>query len=140
MSNFSKRKVNGADIISEYGDNLFDSNGKRILSDMEYIITVITINGSEKVIIRDVDSDHDAVVLMRLMLYVHKGFDNIIEICNGINLHFDEIKDIIEEMISTLLESEQYELVAKLKSEWSNYLDNKDKPKKRNKRKKNKDE
>lgn len=135
MSNFSKRIVNGSDIISEYGGKLFDSNGKRILSDTEYIITTITINGKDKVIIRDVESDHDSVVLMRLMLYVHKGFDKIIEICNQINLPFDEVKDIIEEMISTLLESEQYELVAKLKVELENYVNNINKPNKKTKRK-----
>jgi hypothetical protein len=131
MSNFSKRIVNGSDVISEYGDKLFDSNGKRILSDVEYIITTITINGKDKVIIRDVESDHDSVVLMRLMLYVHKGFDKIIEICNQINLSFDEVKDIIEEMISTLLESEQYELVAKLKGEFDDYVKNINKKTKR---------
>lgn len=131
MSNFSKRIVNGSDVISEYGDKLFDSNGKRILSDVEYIITTITINGKDKVIIRDVESDHDSVVLMRLMLYVHKGFDKIIEICNQINLSFDEVKDIIEEMISTLLESEQYELVAKLKGEFDDYVKNMNKKTKR---------
>jgi uncharacterized membrane-anchored protein len=68
---------------------------------------------------------------MRLMLYVHKGFDKIIEICNQINLSFDEVKDIIEEMISTLLESEQYELVAKLKGEFDDYVKNINKKTKR---------
>jgi len=140
MNNFSKRMVSGSDIISEYGGTIYDSNGRRILSDVNYVITVIKINDKQKIIIRDAESDHDAVVLMRLMLYSNKGFDKIIEICNEISLHFEEIKDIIEEMISTLLESEQYELVAKLKDEWSNYLENKDKAKKRSKRKKNKDE
>lgn len=133
MNNFSKRKVSGSDIISEYGDKIFDSNGKRILSDIEYIITVITIDDVEKVIIRDVDSDHDAVVLMRLMLYAQKGFDKIIEICGEINLSFEDIKDIIEEMISTLIESEQYEIVSKLNSEFEQYIKTVNKPVKKNK-------
>lgn len=121
MNNFSKRKVNGSDVISEFGDKIFDSNGKRILNDVEYIITVIKINGEKKVIIRDVDSDHDSVVLMRLMLYVQSGFDNIIKMCNEINLPFEDIKNIIEEMVLKLIEDEQYELASKLNGELKNY-------------------
>lgn len=122
MNSFSKRRVSGSDVIAEFGDNIFDSNNKRILSDIEYIITVIKIDDNEKIIIRDIDSDHDAAVLMKIMLYTEKGFDNIIEICNDIKLTFDDIKNQIEEMISVMVINEKYELASKLQNEFENYV------------------
>ena len=122
MNSFSKRKVEGSVIIDEYGIDIFDSNGKRILSDVEYIITIIKIDGDEKVIIRDIDSDHDAVVLMKIMLYTERGFNNFIETCESINLSFEVIKEQIDEMLSAMVINENYELASKLKGEWDSYV------------------
>lgn len=135
MNSFSKRKVEGSVIIDEYGIDIFDSNGKRILSDVEYIITIIKIDGDEKVIIRDIDSDHDAVVLMKIMLYTERGFNNFIETCEGINLSFEVIKEQIDEMLSAMVINENYELASKLKGEWDSYVSTINKPKTKNKRK-----
>ncbi len=135
MNSFSKRKVEGSVIIDEYGIDIFDSNGKRILSDVEYIITIIKIDGDEKVIIRDIDSDHDAVVLMKIMLYTERGFNNFIETCESINLSFEVIKEQIDEMLSAMVINENYELASKLKGEWDSYVSTINKPKTKNKRK-----
>ena len=123
-NNFSKKKVSGADILAKFENATFDSNGKRILSDVDYIITVLTIDGKENVIIRDVDSDYDAMVLMRLMYYTEVGFDKVIETCNELNLSFDATESQIQDMISSLVKNEKYEKAAKLTNEWNEYVKN----------------
>lgn len=121
-NSFTKKKVSGSDILSAYENATFDSNGKRILSDVDYIITTIIIDGKQKVIIRDVDSDYDSVILMRLMYYTEVGFDKLIETYETIQLPFNMVESQIKEMIDTLVENENYETASILTNQWDKYI------------------
>ena len=123
-NNIIKMRVSGAEILATHGGVTLDSSGRRILTDVDYIVMSFVSGGKRKVIIKDIDSYNDDVVLMMLMLYASDGLDKVIETYKTANLSFEDIEFYINQMISMLIELERYEEVSKLKDDWDNYIKN----------------
>ena len=114
-------KTTGDAIINEMG-NIKDSNGNLIVSWSNYIITEIDSDKGNKIIIETEENYQDNRNKLKAMIYTISGFNVLIKTLDqaGIDLMIDK-EIVVNEIIKTFTNLEDYESAEKLKSEWEQY-------------------